>query len=58
MINTFQRTNIATIKDDLTLELFSILLDVNMLNKNYDHIHIIQKIIEAIILINCNLMIL
>lgn len=46
MINAFKWTNIETVKNNLTFEFIPVLFDVVVLNHDYDHIYIVDELIE------------
>ena len=47
MIHPLQRTNIVTVKDDLTLQLVPILLDMVVLDHDDHHVHFIKEAVEV-----------
>lgn len=47
MINPFQRTNIETVHNNLTFQLFPIFLNMVMLNHNDYHVNIFQEFIKV-----------
>lgn len=54
VINSFKRTNIMAVEDDLAFEFVPILLDVVMLDHDDHHIHFAEELIEIENLIGYN----
>ena len=47
MICTLQRTNIETVKDNFTLQLIPILLNVVVLNHDDYHVNLVEELVEV-----------
>ena len=55
MVNSFKRTDVATVKDDFAFELIPVPLDMIVLHKDNHHIHIAEEPVEARVLVLYNL---
>lgn len=55
MVNSFKRTDVATVKDDFAFELIPVPLDMIVLHKDNHHIHIAEELVEARVLVLYNL---
>ena len=49
MINTFERTDVMAVEDDLALEFVPVLLDLIVLNHNDYHIEIGEELVEIVV---------
>ncbi len=56
MINPFQWADIAAVKDYLAFELVPVLLDMVVLYEDDYHVHIVQELVEVVVLVLCDMM--